>query len=654
MKQNDRVLALDGLRGLAVIGVLFFHDGRLSGGFLGVDLFFALSGFLITGLLIDEVRRTGTVNVLRFWERRFRRLLPAVLALLVAVVPMMYLWGSPPQLSSAKHAVIPALLYVANWHEIFQGADYWALFTDPSPLTHLWSLAVEQQFYVVWPALFLLVSRVRRWLFTMTAACVAIIITSGALMWVLYDPANPNRAYEGTDTRASSILLGALLALIGLPAIIERLGRGDGSRFHPRRVALELFQWTIVAAIAWSWFTVDGATSSGLAHGGFLLHSAGGALLAATLATSWPTTLQRVLTIAPLRGAGAVSYGWYLWHWPIYILLTSEHTGWHGWALTGARWSASLAAAVASYYLIESPIRRRQWMATNRMALAGLAVAVVAIIGTVVLAPTLTTKVASFDPRTIGLPTTTAAPIATSTTIPGDTTVPGNTTVAPTSTLPRRSIHSVMWEGDSVAFDSAPGVLAAFQAAGLTASYHGFVGTGITPRKGVDTHAIFIQPVLDEHPDVVMLQFSGWDSDFPEAEQQAAFTTYTDAILGSGAALVFVTMPPGDPAKVTTDYAYMLGLAQDLHRTRPNDVFVLDANQQLWGTFAYDITGDGVPDRKKDGVHVCPQGSALLGNWLVYQFADLFAGVTPAPAADWAGGTWTSEPRFNNPAGTCS
>jgi len=648
MDSDNRLLALDGLRGLAVIGVLLFHDERLSGGFLGVDLFFALSGFLITGLLMQEVRSTGTVQLLRFWERRFRRLLPAFLLLLALIMPLMYWWGSAAQLSAARHSVLPALAYVANWHEIFQGSDYWTLFSDPSPLTHLWSLAVEQQFYVVWPAVFLLISRLRSWKTTITIACITIITTSGVLMWLLYDPANPNRSYEGTDTRAASILFGALAAIIGAPALIDRLRPAGRPAGHPGRVAIEVGQWTIVAGLAWAWWNVDGASGSGLAHGGFLLHSAAGALLAASLASTGTTSVQRVLSWRPLRAAGAVSYGWYLWHWPIYVILTSERTGWHGWALSAARWSVSLAAAIISYRLVEMPVRRRRVLVSGRSQLAALAACALLIVAVVVLVPRPSTVPAAFDPTTITLPTTTMATDGSTTTV-GPDDAPATSSVPPP---PLRTLKTLIWSGDSVAFDAAPGVVAAFGAAGVVATYAGYVGTGLVPEGGADTWAIFVQPVLDQHPDVVLFQFSGWDSRFTVAQQQRAFEVYTDAVLGTGAALVFVTPPPMDPAKVDNDVSVMVGLATALAAERPADVLLVDANA-LWGAFAYDIEGDGVPDRKPDGVHFCPQGSAKYGYWLTTVFAGRFAGVWPVEPGGWAGGEWVRDPRYNDPLGAC-
>src|SRR5262249_46993653 len=143
--------ALDGLRGAAVIGVLFFHDDRLRGGYLGVDLFFVLSGFLITSLLVAEQRAAGRIDLRAFWVRRARRLFPAVLALMPAVALYAALLAAPSELATIRADALATLGYAANWRSIFAGKSYWDLFNAPSPLEHTWSLAIEEQFYVAWP-----------------------------------------------------------------------------------------------------------------------------------------------------------------------------------------------------------------------------------------------------------------------------------------------------------------------------------------------------------------------------------------------------------------------------------------------------------------------------------------------------------------------
>ena len=622
-----RIPALDGLRGAAVIGVLLFHDGRLSGGFLGVDLFFALSGFLITGLLLAERTGAGAIDLRHFWERRFRRLLPAVLVLLIAIVPMMAWLGTPGQLRDAREGALPALFYVYNWFAIHQGNSYWTLFADPSPLTHLWSLSVEEQFYLAWPLVFVLVARTRRWRANLAVVTAAGIVASAALMWLLFDAGDPNRAYMGTDTRASSVLCGALVAVLAVPDRLQR---------RPRVALVAVVQVAIVAGVAWAWLTVDGATDEGLARGGFVLHSLAAAVLAGTLATGWRTPVYRVLSIRPLRAAGAISYGWYLWHWPVYVVVDS----------TLARWTISLGLAIASYHLLEMPIRRRQRLARPRAATVALAGAALAVVAMVVLVPRPDTTPAAFDPGALG------------TTVPATqvpTTTPG-AGVPSTTALPRRTVSSLMWSGDSVAMDSFPGMEAAWNAAGVEASFAGYYGTGLVPTDTIDTWKVFVQPVLDRRPDAVVFQFSFWDDRYDEATQRAAFDRYTDAVLGTGASLVFLQPPPNDPALADVPQAgvTMVGFARELAAERPGQVVVLDSSE-LWGTtYARDIQGDGVPDRKTDGIHLCPQGTAEMGVWLTAQLAGLFDGITPAAPSTWAAQPWVTSPIYDEPLGACA
>jgi len=208
------ISALDGARGVAVAGVLLFHGGHLTGGYLGVDFFFTLSGFLITSLLLAESSRTGSVGLGGFWARRARRLLPALTVLLVGVAVYSIALAKPSELAQIRGDAFGTLGYVANWHQIFAHQSYFALFTAPSPLNHTWSLAIEEQFYVIWPLIFvaLLARFARSTPKAVLATSLALAGVSSVVMIVLYNPADTNRVYFGTDTRAAAILFGAALA----------------------------------------------------------------------------------------------------------------------------------------------------------------------------------------------------------------------------------------------------------------------------------------------------------------------------------------------------------------------------------------------------------------------------------------------------------
>ncbi|HEV2309915.1 MAG TPA: acyltransferase, partial [Acidimicrobiia bacterium] len=254
---------LDGLRGAAVAAVVLFHAGHLVGGWLGVDLFFVLSGFLITSLLLEERAARDGVALGAFWARRARRLLPALFLMLAGVGAYALVFAAPNELSQIRADGLATLGYVANWHQIAHGTSYWDLFRAPSPLQHAWSLAIEEQFYLVWP---LVVVAVLAWRRSVRGVLVAALVgaaASFAVMLLLYTPgADPQRVYLGTDARASSILLGAALAAAGAARWRVRSRAG--------RVALEVAAWAGLGWLAWAFTQLDGQSAL-LVHGGLLL-----------------------------------------------------------------------------------------------------------------------------------------------------------------------------------------------------------------------------------------------------------------------------------------------------------------------------------------------------------------------------------------------
>ena len=207
--------ALDGLRGLALLGVLLFHaGGALTGGYLGVDLFFVLSGFLITSLLLAEHHATGRIALGAFWTRRARRLLPALRALMPAVALYGRYLARPEELHALRADALATLAYVANWRAIVSHHSYWDLFTSPSPLEHMWSLSIEEQFYLVWPLLVggLLATPLaarRGPARALLTTVVFLALASVATTTLIYSSEATSRVYLGTDTRAAGILAGA-------------------------------------------------------------------------------------------------------------------------------------------------------------------------------------------------------------------------------------------------------------------------------------------------------------------------------------------------------------------------------------------------------------------------------------------------------------
>ena len=346
---------LDGLRALAVLAVIAYHEqlGWAPGGLLGVGVFFTLSGYLITDLLLGQWVRSGGLNLGDFWLRRARRLLPALFVMLAAVTAWVTVM-SPARLASLRGAVAGAATYSSNWYYIYTHNSYFARFAPPGPFDHLWSLAVEEQFYLVWPWVLLLgVYFLRgrkpgavRWLALPTLALAA---ASAVAMLMLYHPGyDPTRIYEGSDTRACGLLVGAALAMV-----------------WPSRRTARTALWTRVA--------LDGAGFAGLAVIGVMIWRVGqysaftyqGGLVLLSVATAgtvaavaYPGSLVGVmLGWKPLRWIGVRSYGIYLWHYPV-IILTSPANSAEDLPRAALQVAASIGLAALSWHFVEEPIRR--------------------------------------------------------------------------------------------------------------------------------------------------------------------------------------------------------------------------------------------------------------------------------------------------------
>jgi len=360
--------ALDALRGLAVAAVLLYHAEPLlvPGGFLGVSLFFTLSGFLITGLAVAERRRTGRVGIAAFWGRRIRRLLPAsLLALLLALV-VTALAVPVDQRADAVVDIRAALANVANWRFVLEGATYADLDLAPSPVQHYWSLAIEEQFYLLFPVVALLALR-----WGPRGLGVALGAVAGASVLAQVQLDDVDRIYFGTDTRAAELAAGGLLAL-ALPHLQPLLGRRSLPRLADGAAGVGL----LVTLALWAGVQ---HTNPGLYGGGLaaIATVSGLVILGAVAGRRVPALLAR----RPLVALGRVSYGVYLFHFPLYLLLTEERLGLGAGPVLAARLAATLALAAASYRLLEQPIRlRRALPGRAAVAVLGAAVAVVAVV----------------------------------------------------------------------------------------------------------------------------------------------------------------------------------------------------------------------------------------------------------------------------------
>jgi peptidoglycan/LPS O-acetylase OafA/YrhL len=383
---SARLAGLDGLRAIAVAAVVLYHviPNSLPGGGLGVDIFFVISGFLITGLLITEHDETGRIRLGSFWARRARRLLPALVVLVVVCTSVALFVGADVLVGIARQ-VLGAATFSSNWLSIASGTSYFGT-TTPELFRNLWSLAVEEQFYLVWPFLVLLVVLIKR-PGVRAIVFLTIAVASAAAMALLYSPdADPTRVYYGTDTHSFGLAIGAAVAALTHGMARTRLGWPKwGRRLLPIPGVLA------VAGLVWLTFVLP-AESELTFRGGL----AGVAVL--TAVAIWGSIipgslLGRLLDLKPIRWIGVRSYGIYLWHWPVIILIVAAAPGWQdapatGWLAALVAVAVTVAAATLSYRYLEAPIRSqgfRAWLSAafrkrSRRALRIVALSVAVIV----------------------------------------------------------------------------------------------------------------------------------------------------------------------------------------------------------------------------------------------------------------------------------
>ena len=408
--QRRRLAGLDGLRALAVVAVLLFHaDAHLvPGGFLGVDLFFVISGYLITRLLLRELAETGKIDLAGFYLRRVIRLVPAVVVLIGFVSVGSLIWWRD-ELSSLPGSALSSLGYVANWWLIDSQQSYFVASGRPPMLQHLWSLAIEEQFYLIWPMVLLVVIGGPRWIkprrFGRIAwLSIALALGSASLMAYIAGrdgvpyAADSSRIYFGTDTHGMGLLLGAAFG-----ALAERLAYRPRRGWRIRNWPTDVLGGVALALLTGLVLRVD-QFSNGLYRGGFLGASALAVLVVATVSRRG-SRLGRVLDIRPLRWLGDRSYSLYLWHWPVIIVTRpGVDLSANRWVIFAIRLVVPVALASLSYGLVESPLRRygRRYLARRSARgprVGRLAIALPRIAGGVALLVMFSSLVLS--PRTV-------------------------------------------------------------------------------------------------------------------------------------------------------------------------------------------------------------------------------------------------------------
>jgi len=408
---RERVVALDGLRAFALLIIMGYHFGvaHFGGGFFSLDIFYVLSGYLITGLLLGEWARSARIRLGAFWARRARRLLPALCVVLVVVtlvIRFTYPAGLYPDLRMAD---LSALFYFSNWWQIAASGNYFVATGAISPLTHTWSLAVEEQFYLVWPLVVLAVLHLARRFGKETdrgvelllgVSLVGVVASAAEMAWLYHPGANITRLYFGTDTHAQSILVGSVLACA--LTLVQRhrglVGMAPTAASRGAKVALTVVGLAGVVGTLTLTATLSG-TSALAYRGGFLLSalSAAAIVCGAVCVTSGP--LARCLSVRPMVWMGTVSYGAYLWHFPVFIELDAARTGLGGVGLLAVRVAATFTLAALSYYLVERPVMEGVFW--RSLKAAGPALAALGATVVVVVAGTVAPAVAAAPVRTV-------------------------------------------------------------------------------------------------------------------------------------------------------------------------------------------------------------------------------------------------------------
>jgi peptidoglycan/LPS O-acetylase OafA/YrhL len=632
---------------VAVVAVLLFHGGVswAKGGFLGVDAFFVLSGYLITTLLLREVSDPdgdGRVDLGHFWSRRARRLLPALLVVVAAAGVYGLLLAPRGSLAGLRKDAIATLFYVANWRYIQAGANYFEATAAPSILRHTWSLAIEEQFYLVWPLVVAAVARLWRRSAALVIGAVGVVAglgtaASAAAMWVRFRPGEDvSRAYFGTDTRVQVVLTGALLAAVLAGVEARRSGASSGHGSGQGFLGLGRVPAAVLgagAAVGTLGFLAAVAVVAGdetpLFRGGFLVISVGVALVLAHIVLVPDGWSSRLCSVAPLRALGLVSYGLYLWHWPIYLTMTRARTGLDGPALLAARLAVTGVVATASYFLVELPIRRgalpRMQAVVGATLAMGLAAAVV-LVGTELPPPR-----------------------------PAAAEVVRTESGYPTSRRPARPEGEparVLVVGDSVGETLARRYVRPARRSGIAMTNKGLLGCGVVrggpyryfgkqltpPRNCESWPRQWSEHVGRYDPDVVLAVLGRWEvMDRVHDGRWTAIgdpvfdryleTELTEAVrvLSAGDATVLFTTAPyyfrgerpdggrwpeDDPARVDRFNAILRGVV-DRHADR---AALLDLNAKTSVGGVYTPVVDGISLRF-DGVHFSPEGANWLAPW---------------------------------------
>ncbi|MGH9081051.1 MAG: acyltransferase family protein [Acidimicrobiales bacterium] len=641
---RERITALDGLRAVALLIIMGYHFGVgwLQGGFFSLDIFYVLSGYLITGLLVSEFRRRGRIELSAFWLRRARRLLPALLIVLVAVTVMVRFAEPAGTYPDFRMSALSALFYFSNWWQIAGSGNYFVATGAVSPLTHTWSLAVEEQFYLVWPLAVLAVmglagsfARGIRVLFVLSGF--GALASALEMAWLYRPGADITRLYFGTDTHAQSILVGAAMAC-AMTMVQMRRGTDGMAPAARSRLARSGLVLVGLAGFAGTFGLtyLQAGTSPFDYQGGFFLSalSAAAIIVGAVCVPGGP--IAWVLSLRPLVWLGTISYGAYLWHYPVYVYLDATRTGLHGLTLLAIRFAATCGLAAASYYLVERPVMYGTFWRSLRAAVPATALVVttvgVVIAGTVV--PTAATATAAVRP-TASMPASERQAL---------------TSAGAFTTNPVRFLLL----GDSLAVTLGFGLhVQSVSRFGVQVVDRGELGCDLDDLRSIvdgnimvpvsdckDWRASFGKEVALNRPDVVGLLLGRWDiTDHLDDGRivhigQPAWNAHLTAeieqvvhlLSAHGAKVVLLTMPDLDPSQEApngsqypendpnrvTEFNRILA---DVAKRNSDVVSVIDLNRMLDPKGHFQTVEDGVTVRWADGIHISEPG----GEWLAPQ-----------------------------------
>lgn len=666
--RNQHLRGLDGLRALAVLSVVAYHFNfrGARGGYLGVDLFFVISGFLITSLLLEEHRETGGISLVSFWRRRARRLLPALFLLLTCVTLFPLIAGhvagpasvASIDLGSLRNFALATLGYYTNWMVAFSSGSYFDHFSAPSPLAHTWSLAIEEQFYLIWPLLTLGLLRMGRTSARRVGTLVTVLLSliSALLMALLYhagDGSSMNFVYNATFTRMFELGIGATVAWCVV---------GSQRSLSTRVLNIAGSAGLLVTLAAMVLLGHEDSTPmSFMFRGGFVAF----ALVSATVILALrdeATWVARLFSLSPLRLIGRVSYGLYLWHWPIIILVTPHLVGVAGKKLLVLRIMLIVAATAISYVVVERPIRTMRWSLPTRRVIAplGTAVTVVAIL--------LGTS-AAWQPRVslreVLIRYAPSTPPVGSGSIVGLSSWLAQSQGEYTPSAPLRIVSF----GDSLFFFGKFGLSAAMHSM-PEVEYHGWSlpGWGLTVTKSwrSDVHRY-----LQKHPADVVIMSNFWDASLASSNPgafSALYQEFVDLARREGAkAVVFTGFPKVNASEY--DFRPPALLARDKRRTEKYQrdwkrevrrvvlanpgralLFPIDRAFTLNGKYSAYLAPPRSPAaplatwdrvRSQDGTHLCAPGVAMWAAAITQDVATSF-GVRP-PQHSWWLDSWPSK-----------